>query len=87
MRTTITLESDVERLINQAVHKSHKSFKDVVNEAIRLGLSRFGKTEQVKPFKVKPFNLGLRPGIDPARFNQLVDEMEDQAFVSKLRKQ
>lgn len=58
MRTTLTLDDDVAALLNREMRKSGEPFKQVVNRAIRLGLT--GPKQHVrKPFKVKPFNLGL----------------------------
>ena len=57
MRTTITLDNDVAALLNKEMRKSGEAFKQVVNRAIRLGLT--GPKPARKPFKVKPINLGL----------------------------
>lgn len=39
MRTTVTLDVDVIRLVRQAMHQHQRTFKDVINDAIRRGLS------------------------------------------------
>ena len=38
MRTTLTLEDDVAKLLEAARKKRDASFKDIVNQALRLGL-------------------------------------------------
>jgi len=58
VRTTVTLDADVAALLNREMRKSGEGFKQVVNRAIRLGLTG-PKQSARKPFKVKPFNLGL----------------------------
>lgn len=58
MRTTLTLDDDVAALLNKEMRKSGEPFKQVVNRMIRLGLTA-SKQPPRKPFKVKPFNLGL----------------------------
>ena len=58
MRTTVTLDNDVAALLNKEMRKSGEPFKQVVNRAIRLGLNGRRQTSR-KPFKVKPFSLGL----------------------------
>ena len=58
MRTTLTLDDDVAALLKQEMRKSGEPFKQVVNRAIRLGLTE-PKQRAGKPFKVKPINLGL----------------------------
>ena len=59
MRTTLTLDDDVAALLNKEMLESGEPFKQVVNRYLRLGLTT--KQQARKPFKVKPFNLGLPP--------------------------
>jgi hypothetical protein len=83
MRTTVTLDKDVERMLRDAMHRSRKSFKQTLNAALRNGLA--GKAVQVKAkrFVVKARPMGLRAGIDPAGFNKLADDLEVDAFLAK----
>lgn len=39
MRTTLTLEEDVVALLRQARKKTNKSFKELINEALRSALT------------------------------------------------
>ena len=86
MRTTVTIDPDVERLIHDAMHRHRQSFKMVMNDAIRAGLGRQARASGSRSFRVTPFSLGLRPGIDPARLNQLADELEDEAIQAKIER-
>ncbi len=86
MRTTVTLDPDVERLLKEAVHRSRSSFKAVLNNAVRRGLQPEAKAQPRKPFVVKARALGLRPGIDPARLAELADDLEIEEFVTKTRR-
>jgi hypothetical protein len=84
MRTTLTLDADVaERLASEA-RRTGRSLKSVVNEAIRVGLGLSGKQPKAPRFHVEPHAFGLRPGIDPDRLNQLVDELDGDEAVRKL---
>jgi len=87
VRTTITLDPDVERMLRDAMHRSRKSFKETLNAAVRRGLT-CGKDQVARNrFVVKgPFLGRIQPGIDPAGFNKLVDKLEDEAIVEKLRR-
>ena len=60
MRTTLTLDEDVAKLLEKELRRSGKPFKQVVNHFLRLGLTA-SKQPPRKPFKVKPWNLGLPP--------------------------
>lgn len=83
MRTTLTLDPDVARLIEEEQHRQRKPFKEVVNEAIRRGLSPRTMPRDEKRYRVVPHRTELRPGFDPAGFNRLVDQMDEAAFLSK----
>ncbi len=81
MRTTVTLDKDVERMLRDAMHRSRKSFKETLNDAVRAGLGSKLGLEKPKRFRVKARPMGLRAGIDPAGFNRLADELEVEAFL------
>jgi len=42
--------------------------------------------EKRKPFRVTARPLGLRPGIDPRKMNQLADELETQAILAAMKR-
>ena len=86
MRTTVTLDPDVEQLIRDAMQRTRQSFKKTLNQAIRQGLAESAPLRDEPPFEVHARPLGLRAGIDPARLNQLNDELEVQAFLEVTRK-
>jgi len=86
MRTTVTLDGDVARLVRDAMHRSRRSFKETLNAAVRDGLSREPEQRKRLPFVVKAKPMGLRPGIDPASLNQLADDLEVKASVSRKAK-
>ena len=83
MRTTVTLEGDVEKMLRDEMHRSRSSFKATLNAALRAGLTDRTKRRKLAPFIVKPRPLGLRPGIDSTSFNKMADELEVEAFLSK----
>jgi hypothetical protein len=77
MRTTVTLDSDVERLLKDQAHRTRRSFKATLNETIRHALRpASGCSPKLLPAR----NLGLRPGIDPRRLNQLADDVDAETF-------
>ena len=85
MRTTVTLDRDVERMLQEAIHRSRRSFKETLNAAIRTGLSQKNPKAVSRPFVVQARPLGLRAGLDPAGFNQLADDLELEASLAKAR--
>ena len=83
MRTTVTLDKDVEKLLREVMHRTRSSFKQALNAAIRAGLGGPAPAPARRPFKIKARPLGLRAGLDPAGFNQLADELEVEAVARK----
>lgn len=85
MRTTLTLDEDVARLLADEVHRQRRPFKQVLNEAVRRGLSSRLADADPPVYRIVPHRGKLRPGFDPTSFNKLADELEDEAIAAKLR--
>lgn len=80
MRTTVTLDPDVEELIRQRMHERHSTFKDVVNEGLRVALRATGTA----PAHQTPvFDLGT-PRADLDRALALAGALEDEARLRRL---
>lgn len=75
-RTTITLDDDVRAKLESEMRKTGKSFKETVNEAIRVGLLSGSKKPAEKPFKIKAWNMGLKPGYNLDKTWELIEEIE-----------
>lgn len=86
MRTTVTLDADVEQLLRDAMQQRRQSFKEALNQAIRAGLSGAGHGVADQPFTLRAQPMGLRAGIDPGRLNQLADDLESDAFADLSRR-
>lgn len=86
MRTTVTLDTDVERLLRTAMHRYRRSFKDTLNIAIRTGLAGNQKNAASVPFKVQARPMGMKAGIDPASLNKLTDNLEAESQTAKRPK-
>ncbi len=84
MRTTLTLDRDVADRLASEVRRTGRSFKALVNDALRLGLGLAGKRPRAPRFVVEPHALGLKAGLDPDRLNQLVDELEVETRARSL---
>ena len=80
MRTTVTLEPDVEELLQTAMRERRINFKEAVNSAIRAGLAPKGR----KPFVQKTYKMGP-PKVDLTKALQLAGELEDQEIIRKMR--
>jgi predicted transcriptional regulator len=71
MRTTVTLDPDVERLLKEVAQQTGQSFKQVLNDAVRNGLRAASSTVSRKAFVVRARPMGLQAGLDPTRFAEM----------------
>ncbi len=83
MRTTLTLDPDVSRLVEDAVHRERRPMKHVVNDALRRALAPTPAPREA--YRVVPHESSILPGVDTSRLNQLADELEDEAILARVR--
>lgn len=82
MRTTLTLDPDVAERVRREIASGKRSLKEVINEALRRGLSGARKTPR-KLFRVTPHASPYQPGVDRGKLNQVLDELEAEGFRRK----
>jgi hypothetical protein len=81
VRTTVTLDSDVAAAIQRAARERGVSFKAVLNDAVRRGLS----TDSVRrAYRTPSRDMGLLPGLDIDKALTLVAADEDAEILRKL---
>ncbi|HUO85623.1 MAG TPA: DUF2191 domain-containing protein [Thermoanaerobaculia bacterium] len=85
MRTTLTIDDHLARDLKEIAHRSGKSFKVVVNEALQAGLIAGGGRRRPKPYRLDPASLGeVRGDIDLDKALALADSLEDEALAGKI---
>jgi len=82
VRTTLTLDPDVEVLLQRAMREQGVPFKRVVNDALRRGL-RGGGVMPAAPFVQRVFDGGV-PLVDLTKAGALAAELEDQDLAARL---
>ncbi len=83
MRTTVTLEPDVERLIRTSMRERGISFKEALNQAARTGLQ--GRTHQhARKFTQRSFRMGPNPDFRWDKALAMAEAMEDEELVRKM---
>jgi hypothetical protein len=75
VRTTLSLDEDVSKLLRREIRRSGSSLKAAVNHFLRLGLMTSGK-QQNKPFVVRPRALGLPRGLSYDNVEELIESLE-----------
>ena len=84
MRTTLTIDDDLAAALKTSARRSGRSFKAIVNEATRRGLSTGEKPASSRArFRVQSAPREFLPGVDPLKLNQLVDELETDGFMER----
>ena len=76
MRTTVTLDEDVAARLKEEMQHTGKSFKETVNEYLRLGFVARKEMKPRKKFVVRPFPLGLPPGLSYDCVWKLIDDLD-----------
>ncbi|MBI3975840.1 MAG: DUF2191 domain-containing protein [Armatimonadetes bacterium] len=76
MRTTLTLDEDVADKLKAEVRRSGRSFKETVNALLRLALNVRRQIAPKDPFTIRARPLGLRPGLNYDKVNELVEQLE-----------
>ncbi len=78
MRTTLTIDDDLVRLVEGEVRRSGESFKGAVNRLLRLGLAASARPRAEKPFVVEPLPLGIGEMLDRhnGKVSALIEELE-----------
>jgi hypothetical protein len=87
MRTTITLEDQLAKSLQERAHNERTSFKRIVNRALQLGLNAMETpaNHNNQPYRLKPASMGEpQLGINLAKARQLADFLEDEAITLKL---
>lgn len=84
MRTTLTLDPDVAKLLEEETHRRRLPWKQVVNDAIRRGFAAGPHNRKEKRYRVVAHKTSLRAGIDPTSLNKLVDEFADDDTLKKV---
>jgi hypothetical protein len=82
MRTTVTLDPDVEAKLRAAMRERGVSFKVAINDAVRSGFG--GPGPAARRYRMPTASLGVRPGVNLDKALTLAGEMEDAEILRKL---
>lgn len=77
MRTTLTIDDDISDKLKAKLKNSHdKTFKDVVNETLRLGLLAEKDLKKNNRFRVRSRALGIVKGLNYDNIGELIEQIE-----------
>jgi hypothetical protein len=83
MRTTVTLDPDVEAQLKRVMRRRGISFKAALNQAIRDGLTAPASRSR-KAFVQKTYGMGYRPEVALDKALRLAADLEDEEIARKL---
>ncbi len=81
MRTTVTLEPDVEALVKRRMRERGLSFKQALNDAVRTGLA----PEPSHPFSMPTASIGFDPSLNLDKALRLAGEIEDGELLRRIQ--
>lgn len=82
VRTTVTLDDDLAARLRERARERDLSFKAVLNEAIRSGLT--DPRPPSDPYRMKVSPMRAKPEIDLTKALRLAGQLEDEEIVRKL---
>lgn len=82
MRTTVTLDPDVEQLVKTLMRDTGMGFKQALNHALRLGL---GGAARRSDFRTPVFDMGFDPSVAYDQALRLAGELEDDELARKIQ--
>ena len=83
MRTTVTLEPDVERALKAAVRERGVSFKQALNDAVRTGLAKPARRSKAR-FVQKTYSMGAEQNFRWDKALAVAEALEDEELVRKM---
>jgi hypothetical protein len=84
MRTTVTIDPDVQALLEKAVRERGQSFDQALNDAVRAGLQMHTPTASAPDeFDFPVFSLGA-PLLDLSKAHALAAQLEDHAMIERM---
>ena len=85
MKTTLTINDHIAGQIEEIVHRSGKSFKAVVNGALRAGIEHNRVAGVARPYRLEPVAMGDVDPHDLDKALQLADRIEDREIARELQ--
>jgi plasmid stability protein len=85
VRTTLTLDDDLAAALQKKADRTGRSFKEVVNEALRAGLEVGLVSPSPRRYRLRPAHLGGAPAsADLDKALRMAGALEDEELIRKL---
>ncbi len=85
MRTTLTIDDDLARALKRRAQETGRSFKSLVNEALRAGLEETASQPVRRPYRLESVAMGqVTAGLDMDKALLLAGRLEDEELARKM---
>jgi hypothetical protein len=84
VRTTVTLDPDVESILRKVMRKRGLSFKVALNDAVRSG-TRASRPASREAFVQKTYNMGFNPAYNWDKALAISDAIEDEELMRRMK--
>jgi hypothetical protein len=78
IRTTVTLDEDVLERVKHQSQSRGASFRDTLNDLLRVALLQQDQKPQGRKLKITPFPMGRRPGLNYDDVESLLEYGESE---------
>lgn len=84
MRTTVTIDPDVEKRLREVMRANKLSFKSALNETIRRGIDSLLPNSKGKPFRTKTEKMGVHTHLNYDNIGELLEIAEKSSPHASL---
>ena len=83
-RITVTLDDRLAKRLRARVHRNRQSFREVVNQALSLGLEAMDKPPQPARYRLKAASMGgVLTGVNLGTALALANQLDDEAIKTE----
>ncbi len=83
MRTTVTLDADVDARLRALARERGVPLRTVINDALRAGVQAAGRAPAT-PYRLPSRRLGARPGLNLDKALSIAGQVDDDEIARKL---
>jgi len=87
MRTTITIDDDLARRLQDEMRARGTNFRQTLQNVLARGLESKPRAVKDEAFRVQARPMGLKAGIDPARLQDFDNDLEVERFLTIAQRQ
>ena len=80
----MTLDDDLADTLRERARLLNKSSKQVMNDALRRGMSTDPRETPPPEYRIVPNHSALAPGIGPLKLNQINDQLDAGSFAAPI---